>query len=1025
MGGSKPTDMDAVRGALDALDGLPEGGWAARLDALGLPDAVRAEVESLLAARSRQGGFLSGSPLAADDGADGPLLSPGTRLGPFAIEDLIGRGGSAEVFQARRIDNFDQRVAIKVLYDAGRTRIGYFLRERSILASMEHPGIARIIDGGVTGNGHPYMVMEYVEGTDVIEHAKTHRLDLYQRLGLFQQICEAVAYAHRHLTIHRDLKPPNIRVTPQGQVKLLDFGVAKLLATDVRGEQFETATVLTPEFAAPEQLYGETVTTATDVYALGGVLHYLLSGEPPFDTRGMPLHLAIDKLLRSDPPQLSRSAERAAEPPVPPALLRGDLDAIVARAMRRRPAERYGSVQALWADIERFLDHRPVEARTGATTYRMSRYLRRHRFAVAAAGVVLIAVAALIAQLYRTQQIDRRARAVAEAQRAELVRLVDFQRAMFDRSDPEIIGAAFVERLRAQLRAGLGEDAERDPLTAWYEYETQLAPTEAAVHVLGRYLLDPARDQLDRDRAASPGTLARLRDALAWAYHGIGAFEDAAGQRLRAIDALRAAGAPPAQVLEQELRYAHMIAQTDRGQEASALYDRVIAGLERELGPDHRLVLEARFLQLTLDGNQRATDEVLARSRQLFDDARRALGGTDRDTLLAQQILTGNLCFHGRTAEGVAQAEHLLAVVDAHHADDDQLLMRVLGSAALCLGHAGRNAEAIEIERRNVQIHRRALGPAHPHTLNTVGNLMFALRNADRLDEAEVLGEELLQIARERDSALMRARRVAWVINLVNVDLLQGDVISAGQRLAAHLDASTQLLGSGDTRVLALRLLQGAWLLDSGGTAAALEHSRALRADFERLGHAQSALGLRARELEAVALGANGRRNEALALARALLDDTRAADGGAATPGVLQRATRVAELELALGRPQRGLELLQPLLAAYAGTPGRSLILSRAELVAAQCEIALGPAPDIAQRLLTLLDALEAAHGLRHPLVTLTASTLASLPNLAAGGLVAAESRLAWLDEAAAEAMTAEQRQVRARRPHAAAQSRL
>lgn len=429
---------------LDELELLPPEARASALAAREIADArVRSEAESLLAAEAERGSFMEQPPLRdASPRTPASSLPAGTVLGAFRIEALIGRGGTAEVYRAHRIAEFEQCVAVKLISGDAGTRLDAFQRERRILATLEHPGISRIVDGGITESGRPYMVMEYVEGTDLIRHAQGLGLELRARLELFRQVCEAVSFAHRHLVIHRDLKPGNIRVTPDGQVKLLDFGVAKLLRSGVRSGEFETATILTPEFAAPEQLYGEPVTTATDVYALGVVLFQLLTGVPAFRTEGRPMHLVIDELLRSRVPAPSITAAAQSEPPLPPRLLEGDLDAIVARATRKKPAERYPNADELWADLARHLAHEPVRARRGNAGYRLRRLLRRYRVALLAAGAALIAIGVGV------QSSLWQARSAQRAEQAALER------------------AAFVERQQGHLVATLAQVGAEHPDSA-------------------------------------------------------------------------------------------------------------------------------------------------------------------------------------------------------------------------------------------------------------------------------------------------------------------------------------------------------------------------------------------------------------------------------------------------------------------------------------------------------------------------------------------------------------------------------
>ncbi len=259
-----------------------------------------------------------------------------------------------EVYEASRADgNFEQRVAIKLLQREAAAQMVRFQAERQILARLEHPGIARLYDGGVTEDGRPFMAMEFVEGRPITEYCQITHATFEQRLALFVQVCDAVAYAHRNLIVHRDLKPSNILVTPNGAVKLLDFGIAKLLDAQRARVTQAAATPMTPICAAPEQLTGGAVTTATDVYALGLLLFELLSGTHPWMGSDTPVLQAMRTVLQRPAPSLSRTAEAQPNAPVPARLLRGDLDAIVAKALRKEPGDRYATVEAMKLDVER------------------------------------------------------------------------------------------------------------------------------------------------------------------------------------------------------------------------------------------------------------------------------------------------------------------------------------------------------------------------------------------------------------------------------------------------------------------------------------------------------------------------------------------------------------------------------------------------------------------------------------------------------------------------------------------------
>jgi eukaryotic-like serine/threonine-protein kinase len=383
-----------VNALLDTLLDLPEEARLAELRGWHLEDpSVLVEVESLLLALHASAGFLAAPDrLSADDIV--PDTAIGMRLGAWTITRLIGRGGMGEVYEATRTDgDFEQRVAIKVLQREAAAQLERFQAERQILARLEHAGIARLYDGGITIDRRPFMVMEFVEGQSITEYCEHGRATFAERLQLFIQVCDAVAYAHRHLIVHRDLKPSNILVTIGGTVKLLDFGIAKLLDPQLaRVTQFAAAP-LTPMCAAPEQLTGGPITTATDVYALGLLLFELLAGSHPWTTSGTPMLQMLRIAMQRSAPLASRTAEANPEAPIPARLLRGDLDAIIAKALRTEPVHRYPTVESLKSDIEHVRRGEPVNAREGARLYFVAHLLRRYRWAATAIAVVFISLA--------------------------------------------------------------------------------------------------------------------------------------------------------------------------------------------------------------------------------------------------------------------------------------------------------------------------------------------------------------------------------------------------------------------------------------------------------------------------------------------------------------------------------------------------------------------------------------------------------------------------------------------------------
>jgi len=355
------------------------------------PDILQ-QVQKMLAALDNEPGFLEPSARQSLDSniPEYSSLIAGAKVGAFTVERLVGRGGMGEVYLAHRSDaDFAQKVALKLIRPEAAGRLSHFENERRILAGLEHPGIARLIDGGLTPDGRPYMAMEFVEGKDLIAYAKENALSLDKRLQLFQQICEAVDFAHRNLVVHRDLKPANILVDSDGRARLLDFGIAKL-ADD--GDGAMTQAMLTPEYAAPEQLEGGAITTATDVFALGVVLYELLVGARPWSLSGSALPASIKRRFDAEPALPSNAVNASSV--IKSRSLQGDLDAIVMKALRPEPDKRYQSAAELWNDIKRHLRREPVLARGDTRGYRFRRFVSRHKIGVAAAAAVVVAISA-------------------------------------------------------------------------------------------------------------------------------------------------------------------------------------------------------------------------------------------------------------------------------------------------------------------------------------------------------------------------------------------------------------------------------------------------------------------------------------------------------------------------------------------------------------------------------------------------------------------------------------------------------
>ena len=407
------------------LELAPERRPAALAAACGDDRELRAEVERLLQADGQASAFV-GDAAAGIEHIASTIVPQSGHIGPYRIVRELGRGGMGTVFLGERDDaQFTMRAAIKLIKrgmdsDAVLER---FRHERQILAGLEHPNIGRLLDGGTSAEGLPYFVMEYVDGLPVDEYCRTHRLSIDERLDVFLQICAAVTYAHQHLVVHRDIKPSNILVTSDRVPKLLDFGIARLVESDdAPGVVTAFATqAMTPQYASPEQLRGERVTTVSDVYALGVLLFELLAGERPYDVTGKTADEVRKLLANTETAKPSVVAARRGDQAA--ARLRGDLDAIVLTAMRRDPAERYGSVALLADDVRRHMTARPVIARGDSFTYRATRFVRRRKLGVAAAAAILLSLVGGVIATSWQARVARAERARAERRFADVRRL--------------------------------------------------------------------------------------------------------------------------------------------------------------------------------------------------------------------------------------------------------------------------------------------------------------------------------------------------------------------------------------------------------------------------------------------------------------------------------------------------------------------------------------------------------------------------------------------------------------------------
>ncbi len=655
-------------------------------------------------------------------------IAPGAIFGVFRLEELLGHGGMGAVYRAVRIDQeFSQQVAIKLVRSHLRAEdwTHRFLRERQILARLNHPYIARLLDGGSL-HGRPYIVMEYVEGVTADAYVQQHSLSTRDRLLLFEKVCQAVSYAHGQLVVHRDLKPQNILVQSGGLPKLLDFGIAKPLEEDEDSALTHASQrVLTPQYAAPEQVLGQPITTATDVYALGALLYALLTNQAPFDSTGLS-GFALEKAICDQ------------DPPAPSTLVKldPDIDSIIARAMRKEPAQRYPSVAALEADLARWLGGYPVEANRGNWQYRTRKFLRRRAGAVLAATLLVGSLAGGFASTrVQQQKAERRLEEVRELANRFLFEFHDSIAALpgatksrqmvvaraieyLDRLAAESEGdrrleadlAAGYERIRdiqygydyghlndvegavasaqraLSLRQKLLAATPKDPAAiaaaakANLDAANLLAETGASLDLATSYL-ETAQRLLAASAQSQPGSLPQLRSESAVAI-GAAAIENAKGDGARAVAAARRA------VELQQKVY-------DTGRDPADAPR--LLGATQMLGD--ALLLGANLPLDALTTYQRALEILPAIPSGVQQEM-------NRGQLLARIGLAYAIA--GRHSEALPYRRQALTVAEAIAARDPQNALAARDLAVACLNaaqneyKAGSKAEAVRLARRMV-----------------------------------------------------------------------------------------------------------------------------------------------------------------------------------------------------------------------------------------------------------------------------------------------------------------------------------
>lgn len=711
-------------------------------------DEVRREVLELLEASRLSDSFLDGSAQAfAADLIEAENVERIGTLGPYTVKRELGQGGMGNVYLAERTDGqYNQDVAIKMLRagPGSDSHVRRFLAERQILASLSHPNIARLLDAGVSDSGTPYFVMEYVDGQPIDEYCAERQLSVKERLRLFLIVCDAVSHAHRRLIVHRDLKPSNILVTSQGGVKLLDFGIAKLLQPDDRPAQsMLTATgqfLMTPEYASPEQVGGDSITIASDVYQLGLLLFKLITGNLPhrFTNRSMTEIVRVVSEVTTPRPSVfvldTESRQGLPEPPRRLAnVFKGDLDAIVLKALRKEPGQRFDSVDRFADDLRNHLAGRPVTAHSGSGMYRVRKFIRRNRWQVGAAAIIV-----LLAIWYTVSMNLEQKRTARERDRA--TQYAAFLTDLFSSSNP------FHETSPANAR-----------------------------DVTVREFLDAGVYRLRSDPSFDAEMRYSLYESIGRVYEGLGYDEKARDLFEDMADAATETYGPRSPERVKSLRrLAAVTTDSTAADSLFALQLGIARDIEQAIGPITAQSLTVYGKWLVSHGDFDAGIEAL----EVAVSTLRAAGPEHSEALIGALVFSSNAynkLNHIEKSEAVI--EEAYRIRSTSRGEDHPSTAVILTERGIVSELSGDLERGEYFKKRALEIFRASLGDHHPYTLSSANNLAVLYNRSGRYAEAEEIAREVHAL-REQYFGKEHPETIAALQNLAVYRLRQGQLES-------------------------------------------------------------------------------------------------------------------------------------------------------------------------------------------------------------------------------------------------------